>query len=77
MFESNSGNNRLHPQTVMHSVALRVALEQPSGITIIARQLNDLAWRGAFYIRRCVWFLSHLVSLALVAPTGDEDAVSV
>jgi len=59
------------------SIALRASLEPPAGIQGLMRQGSDAIWRGVFYARRSFWFLSRLISLALVVSATDEDAVGV
>ena len=64
-------------QTAAASLALRASLQDPAGIPGLVRQGSDAIWRAVFYVRRSFWFLSRLISLALVVSATDEDAVGV
>jgi hypothetical protein len=75
MFESDPGTSRQYsyPETTAGSIALRAELDQPPRFSTI----GDAVWRAVFYLRRSIWFLSHIVSLAMVFSSVDEDAVGV
>ena len=75
----NRSEDRSSPfvtQTTASSVVLRASLEPPAGIPGLVRQGSDAIWRAVFYLRRSFWFMSRLISLALVV-SADEDAVGV
>ena len=76
----NRSEDRSSPfvtQTTAASVVLRASLEPPAGIPGLVRQGSDAIWRAVFYLRRSFWFMSRLISLALVVSATDEDAVGV
>jgi hypothetical protein len=76
----NRSEHRSSPfvtQTIAASVVLRASLEPPAGIPGLVRQGSDAIWRAVFYLRRSFWFMSRLISLAMVVSATDEDAVGV
>ena len=73
---SDDRNSPFVTQTAS-SMALRASLEPPAGIPGLIRQGSDAIWRVIFYVRRSFWFMSRLISLALVVSATDEDAVGV
>ena len=73
----NRSEDRGSPFVMQTSLALRASLQPPAGIPGLVRQGSDAVWRAVFYMRRCFWFMSRLISLALVGSVTDEDAVGV
>lgn len=79
MFENDTGNadRQYCVQRAAASTAIRASIEPPSGLAGLVRHGGDAVWRAVFFVRRCIWFVSHLVSVALIVSSADEDAIGV